>query len=263
MTTPYARSVGDEVEQPLSGGNTHACVVRAGDTVRRPTGPWTPAVHEVLARLAERGIPAPRALGIDERGRDILSFIPGDVIWPGHVDLLGDEDALESLGRSIRDVHDALVGYDPPAAVWSTRAADPSGSRELLCHNDLGLWNLVRSGDDWVCIDWDLAAPGRRSWDVSLALLSSVSLMPDSSIDEARTLGRIRAFVHGYGTDPFPPDTLRVAVERCGIEARMIEAEAARGDEVARRLLAEGHADIWRAAEQHISRNRMRWQSAI
>ncbi|MDP9025989.1 MAG: phosphotransferase [Actinomycetota bacterium] len=251
-------------EQPLSGGNTHAAILRAGDTVRRPIGPWTPGVHALLAHLGTHNVPAPRALGIDERGREILSFIPGDVVWPGHVELVRNEVALESLGRSIRTMHDAVADFaSDPAWTWSDRAADPSGSTELLCHNDLGIWNLVSSGEDWIYIDWDLAAPGRRAWDVSLALLSAVSLMPSAGVDQARTLRRIRAFVRGYGADVFPPDTLEVAVERCGIEARMIEADAARGDTVAQRLLDEGHADTWRAAERHIASNRTAWQVAL
>ena len=251
-------------EQLLSGGNTHAAVARVGDTVRRPTGAWTPAGHALLAHLESRGVAAPRALGIDERGREILSFIPGDVIWPEHVELVRNEAALESLGRSIRALHDAVSDFVvAPDRTWSGRAADPSGSTEVLCHNDLGIWNLVRSGDEWIYIDWDLAAPGRRAWDVSLALLSAVSLMPSAGVDDARTVRRIRAFVRGYGADAFPLDTLEVAVERCGIEARMIEADAARGDAVAQRLLAEGHADTWRAAEQHIERSRTVWQAGL
>jgi hypothetical protein len=251
-------------EQPLSGGNTHAAVVRIGDTVRRPTGAWTPAVHALLGHLESRGVVAPRALGIDEAGREILSFVPGNVIWPGHVELVRNEVALEGLGRSIRALHDALSGFVPaPGAIWCDRAADPSGSHELVCHGDLGIWNLVRSGDDWVYIDWDLAAPGRRVWDVSLALLSAVSLMPSAGVDEARTVRRIRAFVRGYGADAFPADTLQVAVERCGIEAGAIEDDAARGDPVAQRLVSEGHVSTWRAAERHIELNRTRWQAAL
>ncbi len=251
-------------EQLLSGGNTHAAVARVGDTVRRPTGAWTPAVHALLAHLESRGVAAPQALGIDESGREILSFIPGDVIWPGHVELVRTEVALESLGRTIRSLHEAVsdfeVGRD---ARWSDRAADPSGSTEVLCHNDLGIWNLVRSGEEWIYIDWDLAAPGRRAWDVSLALLSAVSLMPSTGVDDARTVRRIRAFVRGYGADTFPLDTLEVAVERCRIEALMIEVDAARGDHVAQRLLAEGHANTWRAAERHIELKRIVWQAAL
>src|SRR5438270_12220257 len=64
-------------EIPLLGGNT-STVVRAGDTVRRNAGPWTPAVHALLRHLEYVGFTgAPRALGIDERGRAVLSFLDG------------------------------------------------------------------------------------------------------------------------------------------------------------------------------------------
>ena len=42
-------------EIPLAGGNMSAGVVRVGDTVRRPAGPWTPAVHALLTHLHEAG----------------------------------------------------------------------------------------------------------------------------------------------------------------------------------------------------------------
>jgi hypothetical protein len=62
------------VEEQLSGGNTNAAVVKVGSTVRRPTGPWTPRVHELLRRLESSGFEgAPRVRGIDERGREILT----------------------------------------------------------------------------------------------------------------------------------------------------------------------------------------------
>lgn len=217
----------------------------------------------MLAHLEERGIPAPRALGIDERGREILSFIDGVVIWPDHVDRLSGDDALESVGHSIRRLHDALADFPHGRRVWGTRAADPSGSTELLCHNDLGPWNLIQADGDWVYFDWDLCAPGRRSWDVSLALITTAGLMGDSGEGLSATLSRIRAFVRGYGVDAFPTDSLEVAIERCGIEAAMIERDAAAGDPVARRLLAEGHVETWRAAEQYIARNLPEWQAAL
>src|SRR4051812_16958980 len=71
---------GDEqdVEQ-LTGGNM-AEVVRIGETVRRPLRPWSGSVHKLLQRLEESGfVGAPRFLGVDERGREILSFVPGEI----------------------------------------------------------------------------------------------------------------------------------------------------------------------------------------
>ena len=38
----------EPLEEALSGGNVAAGVIRVGDTVRRPAGPQTPAVHACL-----------------------------------------------------------------------------------------------------------------------------------------------------------------------------------------------------------------------
>ena len=66
----------ESVEKVLSGGNTHEEVVRVDDTVRRPTGPWTPGVHALLVHLQKRGFEgAPRVHGIDEQGREVLDYI--------------------------------------------------------------------------------------------------------------------------------------------------------------------------------------------
>ena len=60
------------------GGNT-STVVRVGDTVRRNAGPWTPAVHALLRHLERVGFTgSPRALGMDERGREVLSYLEGE-----------------------------------------------------------------------------------------------------------------------------------------------------------------------------------------
>jgi hypothetical protein len=75
-----------------------AGVVRVGDTVRRPAGPWTPAVHALLDHLHQVGFEgAPRALGVDERGREILTFVPGVVAWPEHFHLMHPDDGRAAL----------------------------------------------------------------------------------------------------------------------------------------------------------------------
>jgi len=75
------------VEIRLDGGNAGAAV-RVGNTVRRATGPWTPAVHALLADLAGKGFAgSPRPLGLDSQGREVLTFLAGETVgstlpWP-------------------------------------------------------------------------------------------------------------------------------------------------------------------------------------
>lgn len=66
-----------EDELPLDGGNATEGVVRVGDTVRKPWGPTTAAVHELMCTVAAAGIDVPEARGRDEHGRQILEFVPG------------------------------------------------------------------------------------------------------------------------------------------------------------------------------------------
>ena len=56
-------------EIPLHGGNV-STVSRLGDTVRRNSGPWTPAVHALLRHLEKVGFTgSPHALGMDDTKR--------------------------------------------------------------------------------------------------------------------------------------------------------------------------------------------------
>ena len=74
-----------EVEVPLAGGDVTAGVVRVGETVRRPTGPHSPLVHAMLEHLERVGFAgAPRYLGQDDRGREMLTYIEGDVYRGDH-----------------------------------------------------------------------------------------------------------------------------------------------------------------------------------
>jgi hypothetical protein len=111
-------------EIPLTGGNMSSGVVRVGDTVRRPAGPWTPAVHALLTHLHDVGFDgAPRPLGIDEQGREVLTFIPGTVAWPNHFHLLDGDAQLRRAARLIREFHDAVAGFSTPSSERTAAAA--------------------------------------------------------------------------------------------------------------------------------------------
>ena len=116
--------MGDEI---LTGGDVSQ-VVRVGDTVRRPTGPWTPAVHAFLIHLRKIGFSgAPEVLGIDEHGREILRYIPGQVATDPIPEWAAADDVVESLAVFIREFHDAAQSFTPPSnAIWQPWEARPA-----------------------------------------------------------------------------------------------------------------------------------------
>ncbi|KOP63754.1 aminoglycoside phosphotransferase, partial [Bacillus sp. FJAT-21351] len=64
-------------EEILTGGNV-SNVYRSGDTVRRELKPESRKIHDLLKHLESKGFSyAPKFLGIDEKGREVLSFIDG------------------------------------------------------------------------------------------------------------------------------------------------------------------------------------------
>jgi hypothetical protein len=66
--------------EPLAGGSDTQGIVRIGDTVRRQPRPFSLTVQGYLAHLRDAGFAgAPLPLGVDEQGREVLSFVPGDV----------------------------------------------------------------------------------------------------------------------------------------------------------------------------------------
>src|SRR2546423_2162837 len=101
-------------EIPLIGGNT-STVVKVGDTVRRNVGPWTPAVHALLRHLQYVGFTgAPRALGIDERNREVLSYLAGECgSYPLGPDWVTD-DAPVAVPTILRMFPAARFGFRPP-----------------------------------------------------------------------------------------------------------------------------------------------------
>jgi hypothetical protein len=71
---------GADSGEPLIGDGVTPGIVRIGDTVRRPVRPFTATVQAYLAHLHQAGFTAaPVPLGSDERGREVLSFVAGDV----------------------------------------------------------------------------------------------------------------------------------------------------------------------------------------
>jgi hypothetical protein len=64
-------------ERRLEGGFDGGATVVDG-TLRRVAGPWSPSVRRLLAHLRDKGFDgAPRPLGVDELGREVVSYVQG------------------------------------------------------------------------------------------------------------------------------------------------------------------------------------------
>lgn len=246
-------------EQPLTGGNVADSVVRVGGTVRKPATAATPAVHALLRHLHAAGFAgAPRAFGLDSRGRQVLEYVPGPL-----ADSLPplSEAGLRRVGRLIGEFHDAAASFVPPAdAEWDVAIAPDSD--DLICHHDLAPWNLVRDGDRWVFIDWDGAGPGSRLWDLAYAAHGFVALRPGG--DPAVDGPRLRALADGYGLRPAERARLPelIAGHVRGMYDLLRHGHLS-GQQPWARLYAQGHGDYWGAAAAYIEANLDAWLTAL
>ncbi|MEV4490773.1 phosphotransferase [Micromonospora coxensis] len=242
------------IEQPLPG-NVTTGVVRVGDTVRRPAGPWTDAVDALLAHLRDVGFDgAPRPLGRDEQGRQVLEYVPGECGHPSGTYTLAE---LTSIGRMLRDLHDATAGFVPPEPAGWRPAIAPDGA-ELICHHDAAPWNLVRAARGWVLIDWDGAGPGTRGWELAYAGQSMAGMRPDRPVEESAR--RLRALVvEGYGlAEADRPALAAMLARRAGAMYALLRDGARDGVQPWARIFTEdgpywqgvtgylaGHTEVW------------------
>jgi hypothetical protein len=170
-------------EVPLAGGDVNL-VVRVGDTVRRPPEP--PQVVELLQWFERVGFDgAPRFLGHDDRGREVLSYVAGE---PAFAPVPSSDEVVAAIGRLLRRAHDAQAGRG-----------------ELLIHGDLYWTNVIfRDGLPAALIDWELARPASRVLEVGMAATYWAGLRIDEQLVEwgiplERRGERLRLLCDAYG----------------------------------------------------------------
>lgn len=258
------RALAGTPEIALPKGDVTEGVVRVGDTVRRPHQPQSLAVAGYLDHLERVGFAgAPRYLGLDEQGRDVLTFIDGDVPGDPPEAWAADDTALASVATLLRGLHDASQGYEPPAdAVWrrdlvkvDLPVADPP--TELVSHLDVTQQNVVlRDGRAVALIDFDLAGPTTRLMDVFNTAMWWVPLRPDEDLSPAwqglDKPARLRLFVDAYGL----PRTDRLALPDLGIERADLTWLRMRA---AAEQLGGGWARMWDEGVGDAIRRRQAW----
>jgi hypothetical protein len=232
----------------LPGGTANrGLVVRVGSTVRRPQTPASPAVHALLRHLEERGFEgAPRFLGEDGAGREVLTFLEGDVPIDPAPPWAHSDDALVSVASLLRRYHEAVRSFDPTKYRWLTRVPERYRGG-LVMHNDPNLDNVVfRGGEAVALIDFDLASPGRPLWDVALAARLWVPLRDPADTPEGvaeRVPERLRLFATAYGLAGQDLEDLALATRETHSWSYAIVSQGARRG-------MPGYAGYWQRAMQ-------------
>src|SRR5919107_3928984 len=246
-------------EVTLTGGTSNdGLVVRVGDTVRRPQCAGSPAIHALLRHLERVGFDgAPRLLGTDDEGREVLEFVSGTAVTQPYPAWALTDAALAGVADLLRRYHQAVRGFDPAPHTWNSRVPAPFRT-DLVSHNDPNLDNIVfRDGEAVALIDFDLASPGSALWDVAMAARLWVPLRDPRDVPDARgeaVLDRLRLFVTEYGL----PESDRRRVASAALQNHLwsydiVHAGALRGQ--------PGYRDFWTAAARAHDERGRQWLS--
>lgn len=243
-------------EVPLVGGmDPRYAPVRVGDTVRRAAVSSRAAVRELLLHLEAVGFDgAPRYLGTDEQGREVLTWIEGEVPLPPYPAWAMTDRALTDLGGLVRRLHEATLSFRPASTDWSTEWADPVGG-SVICHNDLYPENVVfRDGRVVALIDFAMAAPGRPLWDLAIAAEIWGPLGDPERRDQHPAgldgVARLGVLARAYGLEPErAEDLVDVIIEERAHSTANIRSEIAAGNESWIRNWADAGGDDRAAAD--------------
>jgi len=231
--------VREELGERLPGGNVTGAW-RVGRTVRRAVGPWTPAVHALLHHLVDRLDHVPRVEGMDARGREVLTYLPGRIV-DEDTELLTDAQ-LWSLTRWTRELHEAVSDFQHPGP-WRFYPVD---EWSLIGHNDLGPYNVCFDGDDLAGVfDWDLAGPSTPLMELAFLAWNGVPLRrPIEAGEQAR---RLALMAEAYG-EVSARQILEAVPGRIRLVLSGIPAAAAAGDPGMQNLVAFGEPERSRRA---------------
>ncbi|GAA0603321.1 phosphotransferase [Virgibacillus siamensis] len=258
-----------EGEEMLTGGNV-SNVYRSGDTVRRELNPDSPKIHKLLKHLEDKGFSyAPRFLGIDEKGREILSFIEGEAGNDPLKEYMWSDDVLKDIAKILRLYHDAVSDF-PFSDDWKPIDNAPN-TAEVLCHNDFARYNIIFNHKKPIgIIDFDVAGPGPRLWDIAYTLYTCVPLSRFYLSETGEEVyyksqqhadcvkQRVALFFEFYGEE-IKEDYLKMVLLRLEGLCKTITRKASEGDIAFQKMIDEGHLEHYQNDIKFIREHGKEW----
>ncbi len=259
-----------ENEETLTGGNV-SIVYRSGDTVRRELKPDSPKTHNLLQHLENKGFSyAPKFLGTDEKGREILSFIDGE---SGNYPLkkyMWSNDVLKEIPKILRLYHDAVSDF-PLLNEWKPMDNTPD-KIEVVCHNDFAIYNIIFNHEKPVgIIDFDVAAPGPRLWDIAYTLYTCIPLSRlyhtetgeavyyDPLKDADRIKQRVKLFFESYGIEGMEKGFLEMVLLRVEGLCKYMIKKASEDNVAFQKMVDEGHLEHYQSDIKFIREHGKEW----
>ena len=257
-------------EEKLTGGNV-SNVYRLENTVRRDLKPDSVKIHGVLKHLESKGYNyAPKFLGIDEKNREILSFIEGEAGNYPLKEYMWSNDVLKEIAKMLRLYHDAVSDF-PLLNEWIPMDNTPNNI-EVLCHNDFAIYNIIFNHKKPVgIIDFDIVAPGPRLWDIAYTLYTCVPLSRHYHIetgeavkynptrDAQRIKQKVELFFETYGIEGMKDGYLEMVLLRLEGLCKYMIRKADEGDMAFQKMIDEGHYEHYQNDIKFIREHGKQW----
>ncbi|NRD80814.1 aminoglycoside phosphotransferase family protein [Bacillus sp. BRMEA1] len=258
-----------ENEEMLTGGNV-SNVYRSEDTVRRELNLDSPKIHKLLKHLENKGFNyAPKFLGIDEKGREILSFIEGEAGNYPLKEYMWSDDVLIEIGKILRLYHDSVSDFSFDD---SGESIDNTPKQfEVLCHNDFAIYNIIFNYERPIgIIDFDVAGPGPRLWDIAYTLYTCIPLsrfylsetgekVYYNSLQHANHIKqRVKLFFESYG-EGIETDYLEMVLLRLEGLCKTITRKASEGEIAFQKMIVEGHLEHYQKDIKFIREHGKEW----
>jgi hypothetical protein len=238
------------VSDRLPGGFDQGAELVDG-TVRRTPGPWTRSVQALLAHLEAAGFDgAPRPLGFDAAGREVVSFLDGQTVgttrpWPAWTH---SDAALADVATWLRRYHTAVADFVPPASsYWREGGAWRPG--QIIAHNDAAPYNAVWNDTGLVgFVDWDMAGPTTSELDAAWVAFSWIPfhashvIAAEGFTDLGSRPRRLELFLRTYNWQGTTRDFADLIAARISHQLSVVTSNADGGDPTYRKIVAAGRA---------------------
>lgn len=236
--------------------------IHRGEVTMDAPDPYTAGIHALLTHLEAAGFSgAPRSFGWDEQGRHLVEWIDGTrADHPNAPDAALDP---ARIGAFMREMHDALASFVPPAGVrWFEGLPGPGN--DLIIHQDIAPSNIVVAPDGrLVAIDWDAAAPGTRLWDIAQAVHAFAPLSR-GGLDPQVSAERLARFAEGYGlSEAEREQLLPLLAMRSERMYEYLDIMRITGQSPWIELWERGVGAVWKSDAQWIRENEVHWRGAL